>query len=103
MKRVVTSLVVLISASVAIVSCSGYKSSSSSSGSTHRTSGLKFRAFVSNPLSPSGGFNAPVINIVDASKDTLSPLSVGLSLNSLQPSLMALSPDLKFSAVLSPA
>ena len=103
MKRVLTSLVVLIAVSVAIVSCSGYKSSSSSSTSTHRASGLKFRAFVSNPLFPNSGISTPVVNIVDASKDVLSTSVVSVVANSAQPGLMALSPDLKFTAVFSPA
>lgn len=101
LKRVLTSLAVLVTASVTIVACSGYKSSSNSN-STHRTSGLKFRAFVSNPLFPSGGFNAPVINIVDASKDVLAPSLVSLVANSPQPGLMALSSDLKFTGIFSP-
>jgi hypothetical protein len=100
LKRILVSICVLAAASIAIVSCGSY----SAPGNTHKPSGLKFRVFVSNPLFPSGtGLNAPVLNIVDASKDVLATsFLVSLLGESVQPGLMALSPSLKFTLVYSP-
>ncbi|SPE45019.1 conserved exported hypothetical protein [Candidatus Sulfotelmatobacter sp. SbA7] len=96
MKKSLISLAVLVAASVTIVSCGG-----SSPSSSQHMSGLKFRAFVSNPLSPSGSANLPVINIVDATRDLLSPSTVSLLGVVPQPGLMVVSPDLRFTAVFS--
>ena len=99
LKRILVSIFVLVAASVTIISCG----SSSSSTTTNKPSGLKFRVFVSNPLFPSGtGTNAPVLNIVDASQDVLSTSVVTLAGSSVQPGLMAVSPTLKYTAVFSP-
>jgi hypothetical protein len=89
---------VLITASVAIVSCGG----GSSSSSTHTLSGLKFRAFVSNPLLPNGTVSEPVLNIVNAANDTLSSSSVSLLGSLAQAGLMAVAPNLKYTIVYSP-
>jgi hypothetical protein len=43
------------------------------------------------------------VNIVDASKDVLSSSLIGLASNISQPGLMALSPNLKFTLIFSPA
>jgi hypothetical protein len=101
LNRILVSIFVLLTASVGIISCGG---NSSSSTTTHKPSGIKFRVFVSNPLFGTGGANVPVLNIVDASKDALSTsFLVSLLGSSTQPSLMAISPNLKFTAVFSPA
>jgi hypothetical protein len=94
LKKTLISLAVLIAASVTIVGCGGYNSNSSSNG--QHVSGVAFRAFVSNPLSPGGS----VLNIVDAAKDILSPSTVSLS--GAQGGLMVLSPNLRISLVVSP-
>lgn len=94
LNKTFASLVVLVASAVAIISCGG------KSSSTHG-SGLQYRAFVSNPLFPSGITNTPVLNIVDAIHDVLSPSVVGLSGNSTQPGLMVLSPNLGYTAVFS--
>ena len=101
MKRAIAAAV-LIGASVFVVSCGSYNSpSTTNSGST---SGLKFRAFVSNPLSPvSGGGGVAALNIVDASKDHLAPQGVNLSGSVAQAGAMAVSPDKKFTMVYSPS
>ncbi len=83
MKKTLIGLAVLVAASVTLVACG---SSNKSSGK--HASGLKFRAFVSNSLS--GG--APVINIVDATQDVLSPASISLFGTVPQAGLMAVSP-----------
>jgi hypothetical protein len=98
LKKTLIGLAVLVAASVTIVACGG----GSSSSTAHRASGLKFRAFVSNPLSPSGSSGFPVINIVDASQDLLSPSSISLVGVVAQPGLMVVTPDLRFTAVFSP-
>jgi hypothetical protein len=95
LNKTFASLVVLVATAVTIVSCGGKSSAS-------RTSGFIYRAFVSNPLFPSGATEAPVLNIVDAIHDVLSPSVVGLVGNSTQPGLMALSPNLQYTAVFSP-
>jgi hypothetical protein len=105
LKRTIFGLASVGIASLALISCG----SSSSSGSTNtggRPSKLKSRAFVSNPLNPSGvagSFN-PVLNIVDAEggtkqSDTVSFSTVGLSTG---PGLMTLSPNGLLTLVFSP-
>jgi len=79
----------------AILSCG-----SSSSSNQHKVSGIKFRAFVSNPLLASGTSNVPSLNIVNASNDTLAASAISLS-GETQPGLMALSPDLRLTLVFS--
>jgi hypothetical protein len=105
LKRIFISIFVLIIASVGIISCGS--SNSSSSTTTHKPSGIKFRVFISNPLYPQGSvgavINTPVLNIVDASIDKLSlPFFVPLAGSIVQPSLMALAPNGKYTAVFSP-
>jgi hypothetical protein len=93
LKKTLISLAVLVAVSVTIVGCGG-----SSSSKARRVSGLKFRAFVSNPLSPGGA----LINIVDATQDVLSPASISLLGIVPQPGLMVVTPDLRSTAVFSP-
>ena len=101
MKRAIA-VAVLIGASVFAVSCGSYNSNNNSSSTP--TSGLSFRAFVSNPLSPAGGGGGvPVLNIVDASKDVVAPQRVNLSGSIAQAGMMVVSPDRKFSMVYSPS
>lgn len=95
MKRILISLALLVTASVTIVCCGSSKSS------TVKPSRLRFRAFVSNPLLPSGGANMPVLNIVDALQDQLSLSVISLASGSTQPGMMALSPDLGLTLVYS--
>jgi hypothetical protein len=100
LKRTLISILALVAASVAIISCG----SSGARSTTQGPSKLKFRVFVSNPLFPNGGGGgAPVLNIVDASKDVLSPSLISLAGNSTQPGLMALSPNLEFTLIFSPS
>jgi hypothetical protein len=93
LKRTSIAIAVLIVTSVAIVSCG-------SSSKAPTTSGLSFRAFVSNPLQPATVGGIPVLNIVDARLDQLSTATA--SLNNA-PSLMALFPSKRFTLVFSPA
>jgi len=98
LKRVLTSIAVLIALGVSVVSCG-----SSSSSSQPTVSGLKFRALVSNPLLPVGTGSTPVLEIVDASHDVLSASHINLLGTSQQPGLMAVSANLKYTLVFSPA
>src|SRR5262249_40744233 len=83
-----------------LVSCSSYNSGSR--GNTR--SGLKFRAFVSNPINPvqSGG-GIPVLNIMDASKDALSFFTVSLFGSVPDVGMMVESPKRDRTVVLSPS
>lgn len=105
MKRLFLSIFVLIAVSVTNISC-GSSGSSSSSSTTHKPSGLAFRVFISNPLYPGStgvtGTNSPVLNIVDGLQDILSTSFVSLAGDSVQPGLMALSPNLRYTLVYSP-
>jgi hypothetical protein len=99
LRKTFVSLVVLIAFSIGIVSCGGGNTSASNK---HQLSGLRFRAFVSNALFPSGVSNSPVINIVDALQDIVSPSTIGLLGDSTQPTLMVVSADLSRTMVFSP-
>ena len=111
LKRIAIACVVCIVVSLVLVSCtgSGYGSSSSTTTGTTTTttttkpSGLAVRAFVSNPLFPSGSAGAfgSVLNIVDATLDQLSFSYVNLTGASAHPGLMALSPNKKLMMVFS--
>ena len=112
LKRTLFCIGLLVFGSTALISCGGgYSTSGSGSGggsgnAGSRPSGLASRAFVSNPLNPTGAagsFN-PVLNIVNAlpgstATDTLSLSTV--SLNS-GPGLMTLSPNGLLTLVFSP-
>ena len=98
MKKTLIGLAVLVAASVIIVACGGYNNPA---GGQHQ-SGLKFRAFVSDPLSGSGSITVPAISIVDATLDVLSPASISLIGVVAQPGLMVVSPDFRSTLVFSP-
>jgi hypothetical protein len=104
LKKTLFCLVILVVASTAMLSCGSSYSSNSNAGS--RPSKLASRAFVSNPLNPSGaaGSFSPVLNIVNAApgttvSDTLSLYTVSLTSG---PSLMSLSPNGLLTLVFSP-
>jgi hypothetical protein len=98
LKRALGSIAVVVFAAVFFISCGG--GYGSSSGKT-TASGFGFRAFVSNPLQPFRGSAFPVLNIVDAAKDSYTGLPVSLSGTLTFPGLMALSPNLKDTLVYS--
>lgn len=104
LKRTLFCVAFLVFASVALISCGSSSSGTTTTGS--RPSKLASRAFVSNPLNPSGvagSFN-PVLNIVNAQAgssltDTLSLSTVSLSSG---PGLLSLSPSGLLTLVFSP-
>jgi hypothetical protein len=109
LNRILVSIGVVVAVSVSIISCGSNNSSSTSLTISGKPSGLKFRVFISNPLFQSGTglggvATTPVLNIVDATKDVLDLTSaVVLAGESVQPGLMALAPNLKYTAVFSPS
>ena len=84
---------------VSVISC-GSSSPSTTTGTG--PSGLKFRAFVSNPLSPTIGAAQPVLNIINASTDVESASVVNLSGAVSNAGMMVLSPNRGFTLVLNP-
>lgn len=94
-----------------LVSCNNYNNTNPYNpynGSPPSLSSITFRAYVSNPIAPSasGIGGAPVLNIVDASTDILSPYTVALaslSASITDPGIMALSPKQDRTLVSSPA
>ena len=100
MKRTLSALSVFVFLGLGLVSCSRYKAPQT--GGTR--SGLKFRAFVSNPTQPArtgGGF--PGLNIMDASKDALSFYTVSLSTSEPDAGMMVESPKRDRTLVFSPS
>src|SRR3954468_22903628 len=98
LKRTLSLFSVLIVVSLGLIAC-GYKNSSRQGS----RSGLKFRAFVSNPLHPGtsgGGF--PALEIMNATKDLVS--GFGVSLSGLSDAgMMVLSPKKTRTLVISPS
>ena len=82
-----------------LVGCGG-----SAPSNQQMLSGVKFRAFVSNPLQPvATGGGTPVINIVDAAKDVLSFARISLAATNVQfPGMMQLSPNRQLTVVYDP-
>jgi hypothetical protein len=112
LKRIAIACAVLLVVSLILVSCTGsagYGSSSSTTAggtttaTTTKPSRLAVRAFITNPLFPSGTVGAfgAVLNIVDASLDQLSFSYVNLTGASAHPGLTSLSPDKKHMMVFS--
>jgi hypothetical protein len=97
--RTFASMIALFALATAIMACGGHKKSTATP--QHKLSGLKYRAFISNPLYPSGVGATPVINIVNALLDEVSPSTVSLLGESIQPSPMVVSPNLAITMVFS--
>jgi len=99
--RTVSVFFVFTLVGLCLVSCSSYNAPSGNGGGQ---SGIKFRAFVSNPVHPSfsgGGF--PALDIVDAATDNLSPFFVSLATSVPDAGMMALSPKRDRTLVFSPS
>jgi hypothetical protein len=100
LKRTLSAFSVFVFLGLGLVSCSSYKAPSG--GGTR--SGIKFRAFVSNPVHPSqsgGGF--PALDIMDASKDLLSFYTVSLSSAEPDAGIMVESPKRDRTLLFSPS
>jgi hypothetical protein len=100
LKRTLSAFSVFVFVGLGLVSCSSYNAPSR--GGTR--SGIKFRAFVSNPVHPSqsgGGF--PALDILDASKDALSFYTVSLGTSEPDAGMMVESPKRDRTLVFSPS
>jgi len=85
--------------SLLLISCGNYNSTQN-----QRNSQVKLRAFVSNPLQPTiSGAGFPALDIVDASKDLMSPFTVSLLGSVPDAGMMALSPNKARTLVYSPS
>jgi hypothetical protein len=96
-------------ACLGFASCSSYSNPSNPSGGGGANglppSGLKFRAFVSNPVQTTGIGNVAVLNIVDARLDEFTRFDATVSLagSVIEPQRMLLSPNRTLTLVFSPA
>lgn len=90
LKKIAATFIVLVTASFAFLSCGG-----SSTNTTHG-SGLKFRAFVFNPLFPGAFAPTPALNIIDATQDQLSLDRISLGGSAAPPGAMVLFPNKRF-------
>ena len=98
MNRTFSALFVSIFLTAGLVSCG------SSSTKSQSSSGLKFRAFVSNPVHlGSTGAIFPALEIVDATKDTSSPFFISLAGTVADAGMMVESPKRDRTFVFSPA
>ena len=97
MKRTFSSLLVFILLSLGMVSCGG-------SSATTTSSGLTYRAFISNPSNLNlSGTISPALNIVDATQDILSFASVDLTGTTTSAGMMVETPIRDHTIVFSPA
>ncbi len=99
LKKTFGSIFWLLVGCISVISC-GSSSPTTTTGTG--PSGLKFRAFVSNPLSPTVGAAQPVLNIIDATTDVESASVVNLSGAVSNTGMMVLSPNRGFTLVLNP-
>ncbi|MGH9512130.1 MAG: YncE family protein [Terriglobales bacterium] len=100
MKKALSGIFLLFMGCTGLLSCG----SNSPSSTAHVPSGLKFRAFVSNPLSvSSSGGTGAALDILDASHDLLSFSTVDLSVSVTDAGMMALSPSKALTLVASPS
>jgi hypothetical protein len=91
---------VLIAASVALVSCSNNYSYNGTNTQINPAT-IKVHVFVSNPLFPNGSSTAAVLNVVDGQRDLLSPSVVSVGATSPTPGLMVLFPNKRFTLIYS--
>ena len=95
LKKIAISLLVLFGLGVTLISCY-------SSSNYQNPSRTKFRAFISNALHPTGVSNVPVIEIMNATTDVLSPSPIDLSGGLSDAGAMDLSSNKKLTLVYSP-
>jgi hypothetical protein len=93
-------LLVLIAASVSLVSCSNNYSYNGTNTQINPAT-IKVHVFVSNPLFPNGSSTAAVLNVVDGQRDLLSPSVVSVGATIPTPGLMVLFPNKRFTLVYS--
>jgi hypothetical protein len=100
LKRATLAIVVLTATTAVLVSCgSNYNPTGSNTVANPAT--IRVPVFVSNPLSPTGTSNLPVLNVVDGETDLISPSVISLGASAPTPGLMVLFPNKTFTAVFS--
>src|SRR5260370_26748498 len=100
LKRTFSAFFVSILLGMTLFSC-GYKKSNNTQ---YNQKNLAFRVFVSNPLHPTtSGGGAPALEVIDASKDVLSPFVVSLAGAGPDAGMMAVSPNKSRTLVYSPS
>jgi hypothetical protein len=100
LKRATLAIVVLTAITAVLVSCgSNYNPTGSNTVANPAT--IRVPVFVSNPLSPTGTSNLPVLNMVDGETDLISPSVISLGSSAPTPGLMVLFPNKTFTAVFS--
>jgi hypothetical protein len=93
-------LLVLIAASIAMVSCSNNYSYNGTNTQINPAT-IKVHVFVSNPLFPNGTSTTAVLNVVDGQRDLLSPGVVSVGATIPTPGQMVLFPNKRFTLVYS--
>jgi hypothetical protein len=93
-------LLVLIAASIAMVSCSNNYSYNGTNTQISPAT-IKVHVFVSNPLFPNGTSTTAVLNVVDGQRDLLSPGVVSVGATIPTPGQMVLFPNKRFTLVYS--
>ena len=101
LRKALISIACLCLAGVFLVSCGSVNSNPTTNN--NQPSGLKFRAFISNPVEASFSSDFPALNIVDATQDLLSASVVNLSGITSDPTFMVESPTYGLTLVFSPA
>jgi hypothetical protein len=102
LKQAALATLLLIAASIVLVSCgSNYNPTIGGSTTVANPATIKVHVFVSNPLFPSSVSTEPVLNVVDGQLDLISPSVVSVGSSSASPGQMVLSPDKRFTLVFS--
>jgi hypothetical protein len=100
LKRTLSAISVFALITLGLVSCSSYNTPQNRG----TRSGLKFRAFVSNPVHPSqAGGGTPALDVMDASKDLLTFYAVSLGASEPDAGMMVESPKRDRTLVFSPS
>jgi len=100
LKQAALALLVLITASAALVSC-GNNYSYNGTNTQINPATIMVHVFVSNPLFPNGSSTAAVLNVVDGQRDLLSPGVISVGTTSPSPGLMVLFPNKRFTLIYS--
>ena len=102
MKRATLAILVLTASTAVLLSCgSNYNPTGIGSNTVANPATIRVPVFVSNPLSPNGTSNQPVLNVVDGETDLISPNVVSLGSSAPMPGMMVLFPNKTFTAVFS--
>jgi hypothetical protein len=101
LKQAAFVLFLLITASVALVSCGSNYSSTGIAPNQANPATIKVHVFISNPLFPNGTSTAAVLNVVDGQTDLLSPSVISVGSASPSPGLMVLFPNKRFTLIYS--